>query len=210
MEIKAIETEYKGYRFRSRLEARWAVFFDAMGVKWEYEPEGFENRNGERYLPDFYLPSFDIWCEVKPSDKSRESEVKKAISFVTDDLKIRALVFLPNIPETTRDNSVFWFICAYYNPLLKEPHLVRAPFACFDGDGNEKMYIPFDYYVGNTIPGYIGGKVEWDAVHDFDMPYEVNAITGRKWWWSEDRKTTKLDFAYEKARQARFEHGEKP
>ena len=35
--LKAIETEYKGYRFRSRLEARWAVFFDACGVKWEYE-----------------------------------------------------------------------------------------------------------------------------------------------------------------------------
>ncbi len=31
-EIKAIETRYKGYRFRSRLEARWAVFFDALSV----------------------------------------------------------------------------------------------------------------------------------------------------------------------------------
>ena len=40
-EIKAIETYYKGYRFRSRLEARWAVFFDAAGIKYEYEPEGF-------------------------------------------------------------------------------------------------------------------------------------------------------------------------
>ena len=25
-DIKAIETEYDGHRFRSRLEARWAVF----------------------------------------------------------------------------------------------------------------------------------------------------------------------------------------
>jgi hypothetical protein len=40
--IKAIETRYKGYRFRSRLEARWAVFFDALGVEWEYEKEGFD------------------------------------------------------------------------------------------------------------------------------------------------------------------------
>lgn len=50
--IKAIETSYKGYRFRSRLEARWAVFFDALGIAWEYEPEGFELPSG-RYLPDF-------------------------------------------------------------------------------------------------------------------------------------------------------------
>lgn len=41
MKLKAIETEYKGYRFRSRPEARWAVFFDACGVKWDYEPEGY-------------------------------------------------------------------------------------------------------------------------------------------------------------------------
>lgn len=53
--MKAIETRYKGYRFRSRLEARWAVFFDALDVKWEYEPEGFELGFNDRYLPDFRL-----------------------------------------------------------------------------------------------------------------------------------------------------------
>ena len=52
MHARAIETRYKGYRFRSRLEARWAVFFDALGLKWEYESEGFELPSG-RYLPDF-------------------------------------------------------------------------------------------------------------------------------------------------------------
>ena len=53
--LKAIETEYRGYRFRSRLEARWAVFFDACGVQWEYEPEGYVLDNGQYYLPDFLL-----------------------------------------------------------------------------------------------------------------------------------------------------------
>jgi hypothetical protein len=53
--VKAIETAYKGYRFRSRLEARWAVFFDALGIVWEYEKEGFELPSG-RYLPDFWIP----------------------------------------------------------------------------------------------------------------------------------------------------------
>jgi hypothetical protein len=69
--VAAIETSYKGYRFRSRLEARWAVFFDSLGVKWEYEPEGFEFPGGDRYLPDFRLPNGayaghdDLWVEVK-------------------------------------------------------------------------------------------------------------------------------------------------
>ena len=53
-EIKAIPTEYKGYLFRSRLEARWAVFFDAMGIEYEYESEGLVLSDGSWYLPDFY------------------------------------------------------------------------------------------------------------------------------------------------------------
>jgi hypothetical protein len=32
--MRAIETKYKGYRFRSRLEAKWAVYYDAIGLKW--------------------------------------------------------------------------------------------------------------------------------------------------------------------------------
>lgn len=62
--IKAIETEYADCWFRSRLEARWAVFFDALGVTWEYEPEGFHTSAGN-YLPDFYLPAQKTWVEVK-------------------------------------------------------------------------------------------------------------------------------------------------
>lgn len=63
--IKAIETKYKGCRFRSRLEARYAVLFDSLGMEWHYEPEGFELEHYGRYLPDFYLPQIDMWAEVK-------------------------------------------------------------------------------------------------------------------------------------------------
>lgn len=65
--IKAIETRYKGCRFRSRLEARWAVFFDTLGVKWEYEKEGYDLGAAGRYLPDFWLPNEQVWVEIKPS-----------------------------------------------------------------------------------------------------------------------------------------------
>lgn len=64
-DIKPIETVYAGCHFRSRLEARWAVFFDTLGVQWEYEPQGYELSSGSRYLPDFYLPGTDQWVEVK-------------------------------------------------------------------------------------------------------------------------------------------------
>jgi hypothetical protein len=68
--IKAIETTYAGHRFRSRLEARWAVFFDHLGMRWQYEEQGYDLPSG-RYLPDFWLPNAAvrgnnaIWAEVK-------------------------------------------------------------------------------------------------------------------------------------------------
>ncbi len=66
-QIIPIQTSYKGYRFRSRLEARWAVFFDAKGIEYEYEPNAYQTSLGG-YLPDFYLPNFNdgVFVEVKP------------------------------------------------------------------------------------------------------------------------------------------------
>jgi hypothetical protein len=65
--IQAIETVYKGFRFRSRLEARWAVFFDRMGWNWAYEHQGFDLESG-RYLPDFEVTvdGVAIFVEIKP------------------------------------------------------------------------------------------------------------------------------------------------
>ncbi len=74
--IKAIETVYKGYRFRSRLEARWAVFFDALGVKWVYEPEGYDLGDAGWYLPDFWLPQVKSFAEVKPKKFTHEEFYK--------------------------------------------------------------------------------------------------------------------------------------
>lgn len=78
--IKAIETEYQGYKFRSRLEARWAVFFDHLKIAWEYEVEGFDLGNGLFYLPDFWLPDFKDYVEIKPRVEPSVTEIWKAES----------------------------------------------------------------------------------------------------------------------------------
>lgn len=66
--IKAINTRYKGYNFRSRLEARWAVFLDTLGWSWGYEVQGYDLGVGGQgwYLPDFELKDSRLWLEVKP------------------------------------------------------------------------------------------------------------------------------------------------
>lgn len=70
--LRPIDTEYGGRLYRSRLEARWAVFFDAAWIRFDYEPEGFMLPSGP-YLPDFFLRLFDpvhpgsgYWVEIKP------------------------------------------------------------------------------------------------------------------------------------------------
>ena len=79
-QIKPIETQYAGRKFRSRLEARWAAYFDGLGITWDYEPEGFVLPSGECYLPDFYFPTYKCYGEIKPSnfeeDKRHEEFVK--------------------------------------------------------------------------------------------------------------------------------------
>ena len=85
-DIPAIKTRYKNTMFRSRLEAKWAVFFDECGIKWEHEPKCF-NIDGIKYLPDFLLHDViicfdgktDLFAEVK--GKMTKESIKKIKRF---------------------------------------------------------------------------------------------------------------------------------
>jgi len=94
MYIKAIETKYKGYRFRSRSEARWAVFFDVARIKWEYELEGYDV-NGKWYLPDFFLPDFHVFFEVKGTHEYDDN----TIQLFSELIERKVLVAIGRPPE---------------------------------------------------------------------------------------------------------------
>lgn len=63
-DIRVIETVYEGFKFRSRAEARWAVFLRALNVPFQYEAEGFDC-DGTWYLPDFWVPTWQAFIEIK-------------------------------------------------------------------------------------------------------------------------------------------------
>lgn len=69
MDRRGLPASYGGTLFRSHLEARWAIFFDALDIKWEYEPQGFKVGDDITYLPDFvaFTALGTLWIEVKPS-----------------------------------------------------------------------------------------------------------------------------------------------
>ena len=193
--ITAIPTEYKGYRFRSRLEARWAVFFDACGVKWEYEPEGFALPNGQFYLPDFLLHGCDgrspedLYVEVK--GKMTESDVEKIRQFSgisnLDSLEIKnPILVVAGIPDGNdiTDIEEFCQELGYHGfPGIKHgPYPLN--FETIDGD----------YFVAH--PG-INKKGRFELFGD-DGNYTY------------DRDDAATLHAFKLARQARFEHGETP
>lgn len=66
--IPSIPTWFDGWWFRSRTEARWAFVWKKLGIKYEYETQGFD-ANGTWYLPDFVLyPALGmLWAEIKGS-----------------------------------------------------------------------------------------------------------------------------------------------
>lgn len=112
--MKAIDTEYKGQLFRSRLEAKYAVYFDELNVKWDYEPEGFESE-GVRYLPDFYFPEYDVWAEIKPTNHANKDMVKwKMLS------KEKVLIVFEGNPHAG--------VCKVYGFI--DPEMDIIPFAC--------------------------------------------------------------------------------
>lgn len=73
---------YNNIQFRSRLESRWAAFFDLMAWEYTYEPYDLE-----RWSPDFKLITemgSEFLVEVKPTeliDKALRLKIANATGF---------------------------------------------------------------------------------------------------------------------------------
>jgi hypothetical protein len=86
MSFEALETVAFSHKFRSRLEARWAVFFENLSLKWEYEPQGFLI-DDVSYLPDFrvFTPQGkEIWYEIKPLNVSKDHKFSSFASKIDE------------------------------------------------------------------------------------------------------------------------------
>ena len=210
--IKAIETIYNGYRFRSRLEARWAVFFDALGIEYQYEPEGYEYGGWEgskpyRWLPDFRLTSEDnLLVEVKGCDEELEKDWDKlsvAVDFHSTPAS-NGLLILGNIPNP---DDVRWGSIPVFS-YLEWDEGITCDFAAFT-DNDKCHVIRGQRALEHYVYSYEGNDLKVDYTGGFsEMPSCVTTKTRIPRLLSRD--FDKLKAAYAKARQARFEYGETP
>jgi len=178
--MKAIQTRYAGHYFRSRLEAKWAVFFDALGIEWEYEPEGYEFSNGRRYLPDFYLPACGTWIEVKGDPR-----------YYDRDLMLTAARELPNNPTYGEQGPVLMTLGNIPRPTLRDD--VVWTFNGFRREGRftDSERWSFNEFTKNNRPWWVDGTYSPDPLKATLEPEENDCHE-----------------AYAAARSARFEHGE--
>lgn len=186
MTAKAIETRYAGHRFRSRLEARWAIFFDTLGIPWQYEPEGFELAAG-RYLPDFYLPQQRLYYEVKGRRyNDHEQQLIWQLYEATGTTTALAWGNLPRNPDINGYDLHSRSGDAGHRGIIIYADYDYAWTACPEGKHFGLEYEARGARVNCECP-----KGEW---------------ADKQYWGNHPRIT----HAYENAHSARFEHGETP
>lgn len=106
MTIAPIETRYAGCRFRSRLEARWAVALDHLGIQWEYEQQGYTLPSGARYLPDFRLPELKIFLEIKGAPPGvRDTAKIREFAVASREHGYVTLLLIGDVPRPQQSNT---------------------------------------------------------------------------------------------------------
>jgi len=96
--LTAIETTYNGIVFRSRMEARWAMFMDALGIAYEYEPDAFRI-GGISYLPDFFIPHMDSFLEIKNPVMAESGRAKAEALAMASKKKVFLICSAPKVPD---------------------------------------------------------------------------------------------------------------
>lgn len=196
--MKPIETVYQGYRFRSRLEARWAVFFDSLGIEWRYEVERYGNEQ-YTYLPDFYLPRTKTWVEVKGDPGALQEDWQRMVGlldfnsvlpdFRESEGSNRGLLLLGDIPDVSAFHGVV------VHPLIQHHEGLVRNWAFFATGGPfiadfGRMARLFGLQSDNNLDGpHAGWKVE-------------SRLVEALYAWPQALE------AYRAARAARFEHGQ--
>jgi hypothetical protein len=166
------------------------VFFNELGLKYDYETEGFD-LNGTKYLPDFWLPApIESWFEVKPSnydpdDISEDEDWFKAHQLCKYSKKDVLIARGPPVYSGDGRHQISWF---YNVPYWRNGK--HGVVECYGDSWRRVIELQF-------VSATSGDLGLWR--HGFDwLP---------KCWQHTSCSLEAINRAYERAAYARFEHG---
>jgi len=200
--MQAIQTKYAGCFFRSRLEARWAVFLDHVGIQWQYEYQGFAcpyrltlEDGTFPYLPDFWLPELGMYAEVKGSLTANETKkvLNSAAHFSENG---HDMLILGHIPHES-NARLPWRLSWYKGDLIGYPWI-----DLYGQIPTEKQMNIGDEYIFGSDSSYIAENAGPDLLN-MASPQFFSKRAGEHWNTVLDNFLTVKD-AYQAAREARF------
>lgn len=107
--FQAIPTQWKGVLYRSRLEARYAVLFECLNIKYNYERGKtrvlLKNGIVVDYQPDFVIPEIEcnehfplpLYVEVKGADSYESISIPERMK-IEAFAENHSLIVLGNLP----------------------------------------------------------------------------------------------------------------
>lgn len=163
--MKAHPTKYHGILFRSRLEARWAAFFDLLGWDWRYEAE---ECHYDGWIADFVLLGKKlVLIEIKPDRTVKDLEqYKEKIEHSGCKEEVLILGGEPLIPEGECQPYAFGLLGEFHDEMTPHPQVScwgwgsAALTSCYGGEEKEFDHLQNEVFgkVSDMISGgdYIG------------------------------------------------------
>jgi len=96
--LNVIPVVYNGISFRSKIEAKNALVWDDLGIRWIYEPKRLKVAENTIYIPDFDLPDFSFFVEIKGFEFDQKQDRKVRLACKMKPI----LVLIGGLPSITR------------------------------------------------------------------------------------------------------------
>jgi len=201
------------------LEARWAVFFDYLNVKWQYEPCTISAYSGDGtetlYIPDFYLPDAHyvgcdgdnnqgLFVEVKGRfSQSDFSKLETLIDFRASELS-QGLLVLGEIPDSHGKTDGLW-----HHLWLRWQEGVDTEYRyMMISPATKTMRIKAFEWMRIDAPIFGGTDLSPDAKYAYILAVVDNNPQWLSWdYYYATQYQIPIRDAYAAARSARFEHG---
>lgn len=179
------------------------MFFDALGLTWDYEPEGYSLPSGG-YLPDFWLPWQNAWFEVKGQWGGYDGREQALAGELAEATGRTVFIAYGPLPRTLDPQGHDWSTnigdSIQYRASKETGDILYAFCTC-----------PWCGRIGIEYDARGARVCGWRAHHD-DYDTALARVVAQGHHRADDKCYTgddpRIVKAYAAARSARFEHGE--